>query len=201
MRIKGENIYIEPLKEEDVFEMRKWGTHKNPLLEDYNFPEMNDLDVKRWYRVKVSKHYNKYYAIKCNDGRLIGYMGIKDIKKWRKQSTLGLVLDPNEINKGYGTEILSVFLEYYFSELEMKKMILEVAEFNKKAYRLYEKMGFKKTSYYLEEFFSENFDLENLYYLAEKTSFVISEKRVYNYIYEMELTQDDFFEARRTLRR
>ena len=196
MEIKGKRVKIKPLKVEDVYLMREWGLHDNPLLEDYNFPELSDKDIKMWYRVKAGKLSNRYYAIRNEDDKLIGYMGIKNIKRFTRESTLGLVLDPNQVDKGYGTEILETFLESYFTEMKMKRMLLEVAEFNNRAFRVYEKIGFKSRGYYLDEFFNQGLDLSNPYYLKEKSSFVIKGEKIYNYIYKMVLDRKSFFGSR-----
>ena len=196
MKIEGKSITIDKLKLEDVYQMRYWGFHKNPLIEDYNFPQMSDDEIKLWYRRKTNTISNKYYSIKNKDGNLIGYMGIKEIKRIRRQSTLGIVFDPNNVGKGYGTETLETFLNYYFTEMKMKSMLLEVAEFNRRAYRVYEKMGFKPIGYYLDEFFDSRLDLSNSYYLKEESSFVIKDKKIYNYIYKMKLDKKDFMKLR-----
>lgn len=193
MEISGSRIRISRLKLKDVFQMRDWGYHDNPLLGDYNFPDMNDKELKRWYRSKVSGFNNRYYGIINEDARLIGYMGIKDIRRIKRESTLGIVFDPNYVSLGYGTECLSTFLNYYFTKMKMKRMYLEVAEFNKRAYRLYEKMGFKPVDYYLDEFYDDELDMNNQYYLDEKSSFVITDKKIYNYIYKMRLDKKVFF--------
>ena len=140
---------------------------------------------------------NKYYSIKDKEGKLIGYMGIKDIKRFRRQSTLGIVFDPSNVDKGYGTESLETFLNYYFGEMKMRSMLLEVAEFNKRAYRVYEKIGFKPIGYYLDEFFNSGLDLTNSYYLQEKSSFVIKGEKIYNYIYKMKINKKDFMKLRK----
>lgn len=176
--------------------MREWGYHENPLLEDYNFPELNDKDIKMWYWAKTGKLSNRYYAIRNEDDQLIGYMGIKNIKRFTRESTLGLVLDPNQVDKGYGTEILETFLRTYFTEMKMRKMILEVAEFNNRALRVYEKIGFRSVGYYLDEFFDQYLDLWDPYYLKEKSSFVIKGEKIYNYIYKMVLDRKAFFQLR-----
>lgn len=193
MEISGSRIRISRLKLKDVFQMRDWGYHDNPLLGDYNFPDMNDKELKRWYRSKVSGFNNRYYGIINEDARLIGYMGIKDIRRIKRESTLGIVFDPNYVSLGYGTECLSTFLNYYFTKMKMKRMYLEVAEFNKRAYRLYENMGFKPVDYYLDEFYDDELDMNNQYYLDEKSSFVITDKKIYNYIYKMRLDKKVFF--------
>ncbi len=197
LEVKGKRIIIKDLHLEDVYEMRNWGNHENPLIEDYNFPPMNDREIKIWYTMKAKRLFNKYYGIRNEEGNVIGYMGIKDIGIIKRESTLGIVLDPNHVNKGYGTEILDTFLRYYFIEMKMRKMILEVAEFNKRAYRVYEKIGFKPVGYYLDEFFDSGLDLSNPYYLEEKSSFVIADEKIYNYIYKMILTKKKFFELRK----
>lgn len=192
MDIKGPRIRISPIKLENVYEMRKWGYHYNPLLGDYNFPKMNDREIKLWYKYKTSGWCNKYFAVFNEEDTFIGYLGIKEIKQIRKESTLGIVFDPNYIDKGYGTETLYTFLKYYFNDLGMRKMYLEVAEFNKRAYRLYSNMGFKQVGYYLDIFFNQKLDFTNPYYLKEKSSFVIDDKKIYNYIYKMKLEKHDF---------
>lgn len=193
MEIRGKRIVIKKLEIEDVFHMRDWGFHKNPLLEDYNFPHMTDKEIEKWYGIKTHSFRDKYYGIRDENSKLIGYMGIKNIKLIKRESTLGIVFDPNKMDKGYGTETLSVFLNYYFTEMNMKRMYLEVAEFNTRAKRVYEKMGFKEDGYYLDLFLESKLDFSNPYYLEKKSSFVIHGKKIYNYIYKMKLEREVFF--------
>lgn len=193
MEIIGDRITIRPLKVQDVFDMRNWGEHENPLLWDYNFPSMSDSQIRRWYDIKTKSFFNKYFGISLKDGRLIGYMGIKEIKFLKKESTLGIVFDPNFLNMGYGTETLKYFLESYFTQMNMKRMYLEVAEFNARAQSVYKKMGFENIGYYLEEFFDDDLDLDNSYYKDVKYCFVINGKKIYNYIYKMKLDRETFF--------
>nr|WP_300003977.1 GNAT family N-acetyltransferase [Tissierella sp.] len=192
MEIIGERVRIRPLKVEDVFDMRNWGLHKNPLLDDYNFPVMSDAQIKRWYEIKTKSFFNKYFAIFSEEDKLIGYMGMKEIKYLKKESTLGVVFDPDFMNKGYGTETLKIFLKEYFWSMNMKIMYLEVAEFNARAHTVYKKMGFENVGYYLEEFDLE-VDIENSYYKEVESCFVISDNKIYNYIYKMKLEKEVFF--------
>ncbi|NBI06554.1 GNAT family N-acetyltransferase [Senegalia massiliensis] len=149
MSVYSNRLKIEELKLDDVYQMNNWGRHGSLLFKDYNFPNMNDKQIFDWYKFKVKNKNKKSYSIKLTSGKLIGYLTIREIKRFRKISTLGLVLDPNYMNNGYGTESLIIFLNYYFQNLKMKKMILQVAKFNKRAIRCYEKCGFRLlTEYY-----------------------------------------------------
>lgn len=194
MEIKSERLKIRPLILGDVYNMRSWGYHETPLLGDYNFPNMSDKEIEKWFRYKTFRWGNKYYGVINEENKLIGYMGIKSIKRIKRESTLGIVFDPNYINRGYGTEALVLFLKYYFEDMKMRRMYLEVAEFNKRAYRVYEKLGFKNVGYYLDVFYDSSLDFDNPYFIQEKSSFVITDKKIYNYIYKMRINKKDFIE-------
>ncbi|MDY0237160.1 MAG: GNAT family protein [Gudongella sp.] len=189
----GDNIKIAPLTIEDATEMRGWGLHRNPLLFDYNFPYENDYEIKKWFRSKTFTIRNKYYSIKDKDDKLIGYMGIKNKNYLLKSSFLGIVFDPDRVSMGYGTQTLRLFLPYYFNELDMKILYLEVSEFNERAYNLYKKIGFMEDGYYLDLFSMQDLNLSSEEYKRYKSCFVFKDKKIYNYIYKMKLTKDRFF--------
>lgn len=189
--IRDGDLRIRSFMLEDVFNMRKWGRHQTPLLADYNFPKLTDTEMRRWYRFKTLNPFNKYFGVLLGD-RLIGYMGIKNIKRLKRESTLGIVFDPSNVDKGYGTRTLRLFLNYYFNEMNMKRMHLEVAKFNERAMRVYKKVGFTISSYYCEEFFDQNLNLNDPHYIQVESSFVIKDKKIYNYIYKMKLDREEF---------
>ncbi|MBZ2175416.1 GNAT family N-acetyltransferase [Schnuerera sp. xch1] len=196
MELKGKRVRIAPLKLEDVYAMRNWGTHENPLLFDYNLPPLTDEELKNWHYYKTSERNRKYFSIFDEDHRLIGYLGIKSIRKIFKDSVLGIVFDPNNVNKGYGTEAITTFLDYYFNEMNMRKMYLDVAKFNKRALRCYKKSGFKIINLYLDDFFDQNIDVNNSYFVKEKSSFIIKKGRIYNYIYRMKIDKATYLKER-----
>lgn len=196
MKLKGERVTITPIKLEDAFFLKEWGTHENPLLGDYNLPEISIKDLEAWYYHKIRKMNNKYFSVFNEENRFIGYMGIKNIRKVFKDSILGIVFDPNYVNRGYGTETILTFLDYYFNEMKMKKLYLEVAKYNKRAMRCYEKCGFKIIDSYLVEFFDQSIDKNNPYYVNEESSFVIRNKKIYNYIYKMKVDKESYLKER-----
>lgn len=187
MEIRGERITIVPIKLKDAYSMMNWGEHENPLLFDYNLPPLTDKEIQEWYYFKTLGNNKRYYSVFNEENQFIGYMGIKNIRRIRKKATLGIVFDPNYVNQGYGTEGIIAYLNYFFNEMRMKTLYLEVAKFNKRAIQCYEKSGFKVIDVYLEEFFNQTIDLDSPYFLKEKSSFVIDDGKVYNYIYKMKI--------------
>lgn len=197
MVINSKRLIIAPLRIEDAYEMKNWGLHDNPLFEDYNFPFERDEEVKKWFRYKTYTIKNKYYSVKDKNSKLVGYLGIKNRSFIRKSSFLGIVFDPNNINKGFGTESLIAFLDYYFNRLRMKVIYLEVAEFNHRALKVYEKLGFKKIGYYLDYFPFQEIDVTHKDFIEAKSYFVIDGEKIYNYIYKMKLDKEGFLALRK----
>jgi len=183
--LRGKRIVINDFLLEDAFEMSKWGVHQSFLFGDYNFDNYDREDFRYWYKQKTVRQ-NRYYSV-YEGKRLIGYFGIKNISKVFKKSTLGIVLDPNLLGFGYGTEILSVFLPYYFNKFRMRKIDLEVADYNYRAISLYEKMGFERVGYCLKRFYLDTCQISKDEIYPYLKSFEFSENEVYQYLIKMEL--------------
>lgn len=184
-------LKFEKLQLDHVRSMVKWGRHDNPLLFDYNFVQKSEDEFKLFYLDKTLSPFNRYYAV-IYDGEVIGYLGIKKINILTKTSTLGFVLSPDYVDGGFGTVVLSEFLRIYFTSFNMKKMVLEVAAYNPRAKRVYEKMGFVEAGYYLDRYPNDPPPENNPYYQEHKDVFVYKDGILYNYIYRMELRKEDF---------
>lgn len=194
--IKGNKVMLTPLKLEDAFFMKKWGKHETPLLSDYNFPYYDDEDIIEWYNSKKSSRRRIYFIVYNEEKRAIGYLGIKSIRRISKKATLGIVFDPNYVDKGYGTDAINAFLDYFFNTMKMKTLLLEVAGFNKRAIRCYEKCGFMKYDQYLDIYHDQNIDRNNKYFKNEKNNFVIKRGKIYNFIYRMKVDNNTYYEMR-----
>ncbi|MGM0396401.1 MAG: GNAT family N-acetyltransferase [Bacillota bacterium] len=192
MRIEGNRVTISPLKLEDARDMRNWETHDTVLLRDYNFPYEGDLEIRKWFTYKTFAIRNKYFGVHNEEGRLVGYLGIKNRRFLRRSAFLGIVFDPAYLDRGYGTESLEAFLPVYFKDMGMKTLYLEVAEFNKRALHIYEKFGFVPVEYYTDLFPVEGIDKDNPEIKAAKSYFVFKDEKIYNYIYKMKLTRQKY---------
>ena len=188
----GDRITIEDLKIEHVYGMLKWGKHESPLFDDYNFPDLNQREIVEWFEAKTGKKSKKCYGILNGEGEVIGYLTIKDIRKIRKSAVLGIVFDPNHLNQGYGTETILVFLKYFFNKLKMKTMYLDVARFNKRAIRCYEKCGFGIISEYKEKWDNYDIDIFTDLTIEEAKHFTLERGRLYGYFYRMKINKKDF---------
>lgn len=138
-------VYIRSMAKEDIMKMTKWSRHENPLLFHYNFPCLNERECSKWFYDRTRKMGRRNYVIENEDRQIVGYLSIRNIKIFSKSSELGIVLDPGEINKKYGRYAIKEFMEYYFNNMNMKKLKLRVAEYNTRGYKCYKSCGFKVT--------------------------------------------------------
>lgn len=184
--VEGSRVKIRRLKVEDVFEMRKWGKHDSPLFNDYNFPDLNDTEVKEWFKLKTGQRSNICFSVSNENDDVIGYINVKNIKRLRKNAKLGIVFDPDYINKGYGTESIILILSYFFCNMNMKCMYLDVAKHNKRAIRCYEKCGFKIVNEYKEKFYDQSINIFDDEKFADvREGFTISNSILYCYYFRM----------------
>lgn len=143
---RGSLTYVTELQRRQVDEIQWWGQHTNPLFDSYNFPIMNAVEREYWYRNKKYSFNKRCFGV-CNlENRFVGYIALRNIRWFRRTSELGIVFDPNYLDRGYGTDSLKSFLRYYFYSMKMKQLDLKVALFNKRAEKCYEKCGFQLMS-------------------------------------------------------
>ncbi|MCC5909554.1 MAG: GNAT family N-acetyltransferase [Clostridiaceae bacterium] len=156
MIARGDLTYITELKRKHVDNMLWWGKHDDPLFYSYNFPSLGKAERDHWYVNKKYAITKRCFSVWDMEHKLIGYISLRNIGWIKKVSELGIVFDPNRLNKGYGTDSLKSFLKYYFDTMKMKKLTLKVATFNKRAENCYEKCGFRVEDIIYDEFEDQN---------------------------------------------
>lgn len=85
----------------------------------------------------------QHFCIKTMEGRLIGSCSIFDWEPRSRKCAVGIfIADPSARGKGYGGDTLELLLLIAFTELNCRKVKLNVFSWNERAIRLYEKKGF-----------------------------------------------------------
>ena len=121
---------------EEITKYLTWNPHQN--IETTRF-----IINKRLKEYDEKDRINFAIVLKETD-KLIGNCGFVDINHLHKKGEVGLFIGEEENrSKGYGTEALSLLVEYGFNYLNLKNIMLKVFSFNKRAIKSYEKIGFK----------------------------------------------------------
>lgn len=142
--ITTERLSIKELELEDVYDLFKWKRNYNLLIKEYDFLDASDGDPELWYRYRKECSRLKSFSVKSLElKKVIGFISIRNINKIFKSAILGITFDEEYIDKGYGTEALIGFLNYFFNILKMKTIILDVGKYNFRALNCYKKLGFE----------------------------------------------------------
>jgi len=92
---------------------------------------------------KVSSNELFFNIRSLEDDRLIGFVGLFDLFKNHGDSLVAIALgERTDWGKGFGTDAMRIMLRYAFNELNLRRVGLIVFEYNPRAIRSYEKLGF-----------------------------------------------------------
>lgn len=188
-----EDLKITRLQLENVYDLRDWQDYDNPLFSDYNFPELDDYEVGEWFKSRTENTTSLCFAVLNGDDMTIGLINIKNIKKIMKTASLGIVFNPKFINKGYGTKSLKLVIKYFFENMNMRILYLDVEKHNKRAMRCYEKCGFEIAEKYTMR--SKYMNLKEINNFEE--DFIVQNGVIHAYCYKMRINRKKYFKIKR----
>ncbi len=144
-KLIGERIYLSPRNNEDIEKFTEW-------LNDFETTDyigrsgaIMTIEKEKEYLESHSGDEANFSIIRLEDDEIIGTVGLEYINHLNRRATLGIFIGEKEDrNKGYGTEAIKMLLEYGFKYLNLNNIKLDLMEFNERAYRCYQKCGFKE---------------------------------------------------------
>lgn len=161
---KSKKIQLRPLQLSDMERSILW--RNDPDIRDmtlsYRFPVTQVME-ENWYRKSMAgeDHTKVFFAIENNDdGKHIGFTHLYNIDFISSNAYFGIVIgDKSEHGKGKSKEAIHLILQFAFKQLNLHKINLEVASFNKKAIAVYRSFGFATEGILKEQIF-----MDGLYY-------------------------------------
>lgn len=121
-----------------------------------NIPFLYTIDnEEKWYE-SISPQNELYnFAIEVLEtGEYIGGCGINGLDYKNSVASVGIFIgNPDYLSRGYGTDALKILVKFIFEEMNINKVRLHVYDFNARAQKCYEKVGFKKEAVLKEELF------------------------------------------------
>jgi RimJ/RimL family protein N-acetyltransferase len=139
--MQSERVLIRPWEGRDDVGERLWPPYTDPFSPFWNIPRSRTL-LDNLFSLSFYPH-RYVWAIEDHTSSLIGRISLRDIKYYLQQARLGISLSQAYTSKGFGTEALTLFLEHFFGPLGFGVMLLDVAAFNYRAVRCYERLGFQ----------------------------------------------------------
>ncbi|HYK73033.1 MAG TPA: GNAT family N-acetyltransferase, partial [Pseudoneobacillus sp.] len=142
--LSGEKIYLRPLEYDDVDFL--FALFNDPTVR--YFTGTTEIIVRKQIENFIEKSANinsRVDLIICDqeNNLPIGDINLISIDRNNRSAEVGIKIGDNQYQgKGYGTEAMKLLLDYCFSALNLHRISLTVYEYNPRAIRSYEKVGF-----------------------------------------------------------
>ncbi len=141
----GTKCYLSPLNPEDAAVFTEW---------------LNDLELTKYLTIirrtlsltrekeileNMAKTEHVYVIVDLEINKIIGIAGLHDLDHINNCCELGLFIgDKDYWNHGYGEEATRLLLDFAFNVLNMHNAMLKVFDYNIRALKCYQKIGFKE---------------------------------------------------------
>ena len=144
--LKGEKVGIGPLMKEDakrLFELVN-NLEITQYLSNGLFRRIATLEGEEKFIEDAYKGKWTFAVVELEKMKLIGLVELRPEEIDAVNAELAVAIFAKDyLGKGYGSEAIILALDYGFNVLGFSNIWLKVFEFNKRAIRAYEKIGFK----------------------------------------------------------
>lgn len=138
------------MRREDVDEMAKWPYHLDPFFSRGVRLPATTSGRNRWWNEQNREPFATLLAADDQAGRLIGRVSVTVVDEKAREGVMGVRIRPELENKGYGTDLLTAFLEYWFFQRDMEIITFDANILNQRAIACYRKVGVPEVGYHYE---------------------------------------------------
>jgi RimJ/RimL family protein N-acetyltransferase len=143
--IQGKRVVLRYWQSRDDSAQRAWPRYTDPLNSLWNIPRSTSFYNGVFFSANALAFPRRVWAVEY-EGTLIGRLSLRDIDQRKWSARLGISLSAAYVGHGLGTETLALFLDLFFGPLSFQTMVLDVAAFNHRAVRCYQRLGFTLVS-------------------------------------------------------
>lgn len=143
--LKSGNLILRPIAPEDKELFLVW--HNDPEMRNciggiFPFTEYTYREICKGSEVDTPP--NIWFSL-CLDSQLIGIAGLHSIRYIQRNAEIALLIGESEYrNKGYGSRVLELLVEYAFHTLNLHRVYACIFSQNTAPMRLVEKCSFLK---------------------------------------------------------
>ncbi|MCG3221654.1 MAG: GNAT family N-acetyltransferase [Candidatus Heimdallarchaeota archaeon] len=145
----GKQVQLRAVEKTDLDDiMKHWNTFESRIGLGTIIP-MSSMMEEDWIKSTHERAKNQtgfMFVIEHKETKeLLGTCGCEDMNWIAKSGIIGIgIHNPENHNKGYGTDAMNCLLRFGFDVLNLNRIELWVMEYNERAIHVYEKLGFKK---------------------------------------------------------
>jgi RimJ/RimL family protein N-acetyltransferase len=143
----GELVRLRPLEERDLVHLERWwGDAEWQVYQQQTVRPQPDGPVQEQFRrwsLNDGSSTSGFSVETRASGEFVGHVTLWGASLPARSATLGVIIGPTQIDRGYGTDAVRVMARYGFRSMGLHRVGLEVAAFDLRGRRAYEKAGFR----------------------------------------------------------
>lgn len=153
--LQGQKTILRPpRKETDLEDVLRWVNDQEVTQYLTMYLPMSAPTEEAWFDRLISRENDILLAIETLDGVFVGNVGLHGINWKDRRATLGVMIGEKPYwEKGLGTDVLMILLNYAFNNLNLHKVNSAVLGFNERSLKLHLKCGFTEIGRRKDQFF------------------------------------------------
>ncbi|HXE72424.1 MAG TPA: GNAT family protein [Candidatus Nitrosotenuis sp.] len=143
--IPGNLIRLWPLERHDLLKNYQWANDRQLIRLAGMSPLPKSVwEIERWYESVAQNPEVQVYSIKTAEGDYIGNIELLHLDSRSGHAEIGLLIGERGYwGKGYGSDAVDTLCRFAFQELRLHRLYARVLEYNERARRTFEKLGFR----------------------------------------------------------
>jgi RimJ/RimL family protein N-acetyltransferase len=144
--IQGQLTYLRAAERDDIPLFLRWiNDRRTTRFLSTRGPLGTPLEERFFERMVDEQGKETWFFVICllEDDRPIGNISLFAIDHTNGNAGLGVLIgDPGDTGRGLGSDAIAAILDFGFGQLRLERIWLDVYDFNERARRVYERLGF-----------------------------------------------------------
>lgn len=147
INITGERVALGPIREDLLPLYERWENDFQVIRTHIQLPMPMTAEVmRRWFeRVQTGTERIPFTVYDCEAMQPIGLSGLMNVDFRNRTAELHITIaEASYRGRGYGTETVRLVLDYAFTALGLRNVMLTAVDYNHAGLRVYQKIGFRE---------------------------------------------------------
>lgn len=176
--IPGEVVNLRPIKKSELAIIRRWLKDKELVRFAFGVEADGKVleKIAHDYYADIVEGLKYVLGIENKKGQLEGFIRYT-LREDGTVARIGIMIgEKKNWNKGLGTQGMQLLLKYLFEIIDIDKIELDTADFNQRAQRCFEKVGFRRTGEFSDVDFLKGSYSHRIYMHLSKEDYLKSKQ-------------------------